>query len=258
MMARIWQDIFWLGLFALVLAAWAALYAMALGSGLDVLGRPGLGAEALLALCSGPSAGFAGAAVVWAMWAGMGVAMMLPTFVPVLTTHQKIATRMADAMASRLGLVAGYMGIWLGFSLLAAAAQIALSRAGLLDDFGAARGSAVQGGLLILAGLWQFTAFKSRCQSVCLTPMAYFMGRFRPGAGGGLWMGAELGLACVGCCWAIMALGFVGGVMNLAWMGLATLFMVLEKLPAAGALVRRPAGGVLIVSGLALWAGTML
>jgi predicted metal-binding membrane protein len=248
------QDIFWLGFFALVLLAWAGLYLMSFDAGVDLFGRPGLWAETLRALCTGPQAGAAQGLAVWAMWAGMSVAMMLPTFVPVLVTHQRVSGRLDDPAASRLGLVGGYLAVWLGFSVLAAAGQIGLSRAGLVDGLGVAQGAALQGGLLIVAGLWQFTGAKSRCQTVCLTPMAYFLGRFRPGALGGARMGLELGAYCVGCCWAIMALGFVGGVMNLAWMGLATLFMVLEKLPEVGQGLRRPAGALLTVGGLSLWA----
>ena len=84
--------------------------------------------------------------------------------------------------------------------------------------------------------------------------MAWFLGRWRPGAAGGARMGAGLGAYCVGCCWGIMALGFAGGVMNMLWMGLATLFMVLEKLPQIGHRLTRPAGGLLIAGGLAVLA----
>jgi predicted metal-binding membrane protein len=135
---------------------------------------------------------------------------------------------------------------------------VVLSRVGLLDDFGAATGAGLQGALLIGAALWQVSPVKTRCQSVCLSPMAYFLGRFRPGLRGGLRMGAEIGLACLGCCWAIMALGFVGGVMNLAWMGLATVFMVLEKLPGVGHALRLPAGLLLGAAGLAVLAAAFI
>jgi predicted metal-binding membrane protein len=252
------RDIFWLGFFGFVLLAWAALYLMSFEAGVDVFGRPGMWAETLRALCAGPEAGAAQWAAVWAMWAGMSVAMMLPTFLPVLVTHQRFSNRLPDPTASKLGLLGGYLAVWLVFSLLASASQVGLSRAGLVDGLGVAQGVALQGGLLIVAGLWQFTGAKTNCQSVCLTPMSYFLGRFRPGASGGARMGLELGLYCVGCCWAIMALGFVGGVMNLAWMGLATVFMVLEKLPEVGHVLRLPAGALLTVGGLSLWAVAMI
>ena len=85
--------------------------------------------------------------------------------------------------------------------------------------------------------------------------MTYFLGRWRPGVRGGVRMGAGLGAYCVACCWGFMALGFVGGTMNLLWMGLATTLMILEKLPAVASLVTRPLGAVLILAGAAVAGG---
>ena len=250
------RDLFWLAVFAFVLLAWGWLYLMSVTAGLDLLGRPGLWALTLAELCGGAEASVAGFAAVWGMWAAMGVAMMLPTLVPVMATYEKLSPRLRDAKAGRAGILAGYLAVWAGFAALAAATQIALSRVGLLDDFGAATHGALQAGLLLVAGVWQFTGAKTHCQTQCLTPMSYFLGRYRPGLGGGARMGMELGLYCLGCCWAIMALGFVGGVMNLAWMGLATLFMVLEKLPRLGHALRIPAGVALIIGALTVSALT--
>lgn len=252
-MTRRLRDILWLSFFGLILACWAGLYAMALGAGFDLWGRPGVWAQTLAELCAGPEAGLAGFAAVFAMWAAMAAAMMLPTMVPTLTTYERLSKRLPDAAGGWGGLVAGYMIVWIGFALLAAGAQVALSRAGLLNAYGQANATALQAGLLVLAGAYQFSKSKAACQSACLSPMSYFLGRFRPGARGGVQMGLELGAYCVGCCWAIMALAFVGGVMNVAWMGLATVFMVLEKLPQIGQALRYPSGILLILSGLALW-----
>lgn len=251
------RDIFWLGFFGCVLAAWAALYLMTLGAGVDLLGRAGMWGEALAALCTGTEASVAGVAAVWGMWGAMSVAMMGPTLVPMLATYQRFAGRVARPVAGQVGIVLGFLGVWLAFSILAAAAQVALSRAGLVDARGVAA-TGLQGGLLLLAGAWQFSAAKMRCQSACLSPMSYFIGRFREGLGGGLNMGLEMGRDCLGCCWAIMALGFVGGVMNLAWMGVATVLMVLEKLPGIGQAVRVPLGILFCVSGVAVWAWNVI
>ncbi|MBS0123066.1 DUF2182 domain-containing protein [Thetidibacter halocola] len=240
------RDALWLGFFAAILAAWGWLYLMARAADVDWLGRPGLWAETLAALCTGPGASVAGFAAVWAMWAAMGAAMMLPTMLPVLRTYQRLPVADTHGMA---GLIGGYLAIWGGFAVLAAGAQVGLSALGWLDASGAVTLAAVQGGLLVIAGLYQFSQYKDSCQSACLSPMSFFIGRYRPGTRGAVRMGLELGALCVGCCWAIMALGFVGGVMNLAWMGLATLFMVLEKLPQVGRVLTRPAGGVLVASG---------
>lgn len=248
------RDISWLAFYSLVLGAWALLYAMALGSGAGAFGGSGAFADVLATLCAGPGAQGAGILGLWTMWAVMGAAMMLPTLFPMLTTYRSFAARLGSAEAGWWGIVLGYGTVWLGFAGLAALVQMALAKAGLVDRFGAATMVWFQGILLIVAGSYQLSQAKMTCQSACLSPMSYFLGRFRPGMVGGLRMGGEQGLWCVGCCWAIMALGFAGGVMNLAWMGLATLFMVLEKLPQIGVLLRRPAGIVLVLSGLALLA----
>ncbi|MBP0481837.1 DUF2182 domain-containing protein [Sagittula salina] len=239
------RDLFWLGFFAAVLAAWGWLYLMAVERG-----GP-LWAETLASLC-GVEAGRAGIGAVWGMWAAMSVAMMLPTLLPMLAGYQRFALRVSRPVAGQAGLVLGFLAVWLGFSGIATLVQVRLSAAGLVDARGVVS-VALQGALLMGAGLWQFTGVKARCQSACLSPMAYFLGRFRAGFGGGLRMGLEIGRDCLGCCWAIMALGFVGGVMNLGWMGVATVLMVLEKLPGPGQAVRRPLGGVMVASALAVW-----
>ena len=251
------RDMLWLGFFGLILAAWAGLYGMALGAGYDLWGRPGLWAETLAALCAGPAAGVAGVLAVFAMWAMMAAAMMLPTLVPVLRTHDRLSPRLDRPGRNWAGLVAGYGAVWIGVAVGAALLQVALSRAGLLDAAGRV-GQGAQAGLLLAAGLYQFSRFKASCQSACLSPMSFFLGRYEPGFRGGLRMGTALGVLCVGCCWAIMALAFAGGVMNLAFMGLATGFMILEKLPQLGGALRRPAGGLLIGAGLWLGAATTL
>jgi len=105
----------------------------------------------------------------------------------------------------------------------------------------------MSGGLLMLAGAYQFSALKAACLAKCRAPLTFFMQHWEEGA----WRnGLRLGLVCLGCCWALMALAFVGGVMNLAFMGLATAIMVIEKLPDLGRWLTRPLGGVLLAGGL--------
>jgi predicted metal-binding membrane protein len=106
--------------------------------------------------------------------------------------------------------------------------------------------------LLLAAGAYQFTNLKEACHGVCHSPMMYFISHWKTGFSGGLRMGLGLGTFCVGCCTLFMALGFVGGVMNFLWMGLATLFMVIEKLPQIGHRVTRPMGAILIIAGVSL------
>jgi predicted metal-binding membrane protein len=124
----------------------------------------------------------------------------------------------------------------------------------VIDMLGIARSRWFAAALLLAVGLFQFTRTKEICHGVCHSPAMYFLGNWRTGFAGGLRMGLGLGAFCVGCCWGFMVLGFAGGVMNLAWMGLATLFMVVEKLPQVGHYVTKPMGFALI-AGAGLVAG---
>lgn len=231
----------WLGFFAVILAAWAGLFAM-------VVTSPMAGAPAGLwqALCLG--AGSADLTSLLAMWLLMSAAMMLPTFVPAFRTFLNLgatgATRPLDAVA----LVAGYGLVWVGGAVLGALAQQGLARAGLLAPDGASLSLWLTAGLLLVAGLYQFTHLKAACLAKCRMPLTFFMERWAPGPTRALRMGLELGVLCFGCCWALMALAFVGGTMNLLWMGAATLFMVMEKLPDIGGPLTRPAGYLLLLA----------
>ncbi len=154
--------------------------------------------------------------------------------------------------AGWVGVLLGYFIVWVGFAALIAGVQLSLLFGGVINLLGAGPqwfGAA----LLIVVGAFQFTRAKDVCHGVCHAPMTYFLGHWRTGFGGGLRMGLGLGAYCVGCCWGYMALGFVGGVMSLLWMGLATLLMIFEKLPDIGHHVIKPTGVALIAAGLA-WA----
>jgi predicted metal-binding membrane protein len=150
------------------------------------------------------------------------------------------------------GVLAGYFVAWVGFAALITGVQLALLFGGVIDMLGVPRDPLVAAALLVAVGTFQFTRAKEVCHGVCHSPMGYFLGHWRTGAAGGVRMGLGLGAYCVGCCWGFMALGFVGGMMSLLWMGLATFVMVLEKLPQIGHHVTRPLGAALILGGLML------
>ena len=250
------RSLLWLGFFAAILAAWWVIYVMAMDMDLDLLGRPGAMGRAMAAMDPGmgmdmPMARFG---PLFAMWAVMMAAMMLPTLVPTLRAYEDLMTSADGTFAGWLGVLLGYFVVWLGFAALIAGAQMGLLFGGAVDMLGIAKSPALSGGLLVAVGVFQFTRVKEVCHGVCHSPMMYFLGHWRADFAGGLRMGLGLGAFCVGCCWGFMALGFAGGVMNLAWMGLATLFMVLEKLPQIGHRVTKPMGGRLILSGLAVLA----
>ena len=240
------QGVLWLGFFALILLAWGGIFAQVAQAPIGLWG----------VLCT--TAAAAGFFDLWAMWALMAAAMMLPTFVPALRTFVNMGAAGATRPIDSVALVTGYALVWVLGAALGATAQMALSRVGMLAQDGSSLSVWLTTALLIAAGLYQLSILKAACLAKCRMPLTYFMGRWAPGLPRAFRMGAELGLICFGCCWALMALAFVGGTMSLVWMGLATLFMVLEKLPEIGRPLTRPAGFALIGAGVVLALRTLL
>ncbi|WP_300517541.1 DUF2182 domain-containing protein [Aliiroseovarius sp.] len=246
----------WLTLFGLILAGWVALYAMALPPGM-VAAANLYGVEFWQSLCvvTPDLAGYWGVA---AMWAVMVAAMMAPTFLPALATYDDLIHSGAATRAGFGLLLVGYLMIWLGFSAVAAGLQITLYRAGLVSPVGQSLTPWLSGALLIGAGAYQFSAIKEACLTQCREPLTFFMQHWRPGLRNPIELGLRLGALCLGCCWALMLLGFVGGVMNLAFMGLATLIMIFEKLPDLGRHLTKPLGWGLIAAGIAAIANALI
>ncbi|WP_040817641.1 DUF2182 domain-containing protein [Litoreibacter arenae] len=237
----------WLALFGLIVLSWGALYAMSVPPELRLLEQV-YGRDFWVALCTiTPDA--AGYLRMVLMWSLMSAAMMAPTVLPALATYDDLS-HVSDR-ANFGALVGGYLGVWFGFSALAAGLQMALFQAGLIGAFGDSLSVWLSVALLALAGLYQFSPLKEACLSKCRQPMTFFMQHFDEGP----WRnGVRLGLVCLGCCWALMLLAFVGGVMSLAFMGLATAIMVLEKLPDLGRYITKPLGVILLLSA----AGTLV
>lgn len=230
----------WLGLFSLILAAWIIVFLMSAPADLRAAGAI-YGADFWRDLCV-LTPGVAGFFRILLMWVLMSAAMMAPTALPAFATYEDLSHA---APNTHLGqFVGGYLLIWIGFSVFAAALQLGLFQAGLLSVFGDSLSNRMSAGLLLMAGVYQFTPLKEACLSKCRRPLVFFMQHWDEGP---LRNGVRLGLVCLGCCWALMLLAFVGGVMNLAFMGLATLIMVFEKLPELGRYITKPLGGVLIV-----------
>ena len=244
----------WIGFYGLVLMAWLGVYAMALQNpAADLAGMP---ADFWASLCI--AAGQAQFGPLVAMWALMALAMMLPTFVPALRCFLDLSATGATSLRGAFALVGGYLVVWAAAAVVGAGAQYALSRAGLLALNGASVSGWLTAALLIGAGAYQFTALKEACLAKCRMPLTFFMERWQPGTPHAFRIGLELGALCLGCCWALMALGFVGGTMNLMWMGAATVFMTLEKLPDLGRRLTRPVGLALLVAGAFVALQTLL
>jgi predicted metal-binding membrane protein len=195
------------------------------------------------------------AAIVLVMWAVMMAAMMLPSAAPMVLLYAAIARRRSERGAAARALSAvfafGYLAVWTVFSLAATGLQFALDEAALLSPMMQTTSIALAGTVLIVAGVYQWTPLKRACLRHCRSPLAFVMTHWRPGAMGALSMGWRHGSYCVGCCWLLMALLFVGGVMNLAWIAGIAAFVLVEKFVPAGHQVSRAAGVLLIAWGLA-------
>lgn len=209
-------------------------------------------------LCSATMAS-AGWPLVTGMWLLMVFAMMLPAALPTIAAFIELTERRpGGALGNGVALfVLGYLLVWSSFALAAAGLQWQLAGLGLVAADGLSQSWLLTALLLALAGLYQFTTLKAACLSQCHAPMTFFIAHWREGRFGALVMGLRHGITCVGCCWALMLLAFVGGMMNLAFMSLAMMLMLLEKLPAAGRLISKPLGATL-VAGAALVTATNL
>jgi predicted metal-binding membrane protein len=191
------------------------------------------------------------------MWTVMMAAMMLPSASPAIFLYAAMVRKNAEhgvALPAAGLFVAGYLLVWIGFGVAAALLQAALAHAGLLTPMLSSASPWLSGALLIAAGLYQLTPLKNLCLSRCREPVPFFMTHWRSGRVGALRLGAAHGAYCVGCCWTLMLLLFVVGVMNLAWVALIAAFVLLEKLLPAGRLSSRFAGVALILAGAAVLA----
>jgi len=189
------------------------------------------------------------------MWIVMMIAMMLPSAGPVGITHARfVRARNGGEPAYLTGaFLVGYCVVWAVFSTLAAFAQVFLERHELMSPVAMALFSNAAGGAaLIGAGLFQFSSLKKSCLHRCRTPLAFIMTEWRDGVSGSFVMGLKNGIFCLGCCWALMLLLFVGGVMSMLWMGALTALMLFEKLGPRGDRVAQVAGVAMVAGGLAM------
>jgi predicted metal-binding membrane protein len=193
-----------------------------------------------------------------AMWWTMMVAMMVPSAAPTILLFGQVQRRaLAQGQSAALTPIgifaAGYLLVWLGFSLLAVLAQWALQQNGLISPAGmGSRSRWLSASVLIGAGLYQLSPFQNLCLSHCRSPAAFLSRYWRPGAWGALRLGVLHGAYCVGCCWMLMALLFVGGVMNLAWIAGLTLLVMAQKLLPGGRWIARACGTALLAWGAAV------
>jgi predicted metal-binding membrane protein len=220
-------------------------------AGMDMPAMPGM--EALAAGPWSPR--------VWlltiAMWAAMMVAMMTPSAAPAILLYGRVrlqAVARGERVAPNAVFAVGYLLVWVAFAIAAAVLHWELERSGLLSP--AAMGSQsrwLSAGVLLAAGAYQLSPLKNACLTECRSPAQFLSRHWRPGTYGAVRLGVLHGAYCVGCCWLLMGLLFVGGVMNLAWIAALTLMVMAEKLAPGGRWVGVAAGVALLA-----WGGATL
>jgi predicted metal-binding membrane protein len=193
-------------------------------------------------------------ALTVAMWAVMMVGMMTPSAAPMILLYARVGRQAAvqrKPLAATGWFAGGYLLAWAAFSLAATLGQWGLQRTALLTPAMQSASAILGGAVLIAAGIYQWTPLKHACLERCRAPLQFIQhhGGFRRDAAGSLGVGLRHGLYCIGCCWALMALLFVGGVMNLLWIAALSILVLLEKIVPAGLLIPRAAGLVLMGAG---------
>src|SRR6516225_171183 len=188
-------------------------------------------------------------AFVFVMWAVMMIGMMAPSVAPMILMYARVGREgnvKGKPLAATGWFATGYFLTWIGFALAATLIQWMIERAGLLDSQMASASNALGGIVLTAVGLYQWSPLKDVCLTRCQSPIDFLTryGGFRGDLPGCLLMGLRHGAYCIGCCWALMALLFVGGVMNVLWIAVLALVVLLEKLTPFGR-------GIALVAGVA-------
>jgi predicted metal-binding membrane protein len=220
----------------------------------DVMqGMPGLQVDA-----GRPTWGFATWALMIGMWWIMMIAMMTPSAAPTILLYARVhraATaqgQFRDESVPISAFAAGYLTVWLGFAIGASGLHWALERAGLVSTMMmGSRSRWLSAAVLITAGLYQLSPLKNVCLAQCRAPASFLARHWRPHASGALRLGARHGVYCVGCCWMLMTLLFVGGVMNLVWIAALTTMVLIERILPRGQWIGRSAGVALAGWGVA-------
>jgi len=202
-------------------------------------------------------------AFVFAMWAVMMIGMMTPSATPMILLYARVGGQAANtskALAATWWFAAGYLFVWIAFAFAATFAQWVLERQSLLTPTMAGAGGVFGGLIMIAAGVYQWAPLKDACLRQCQAPWVFIQqhGGFRSDRLGSLVLGARHGMYCVGCCWALMALLFVGGVMNVLWIAAITIFVLAEKIMPVGRAISRIAGLAFIAWGVWLLTSALL
>jgi predicted metal-binding membrane protein len=235
-----------------VLLAWTYLL-LGAGVGMEMMD---MGGGQMMAMLPEWSLGYS--LVIFVMWAVMMLAMMLPSAAPVTLLIASLARKRAAAggavRASTALFVFGYLAVWFAFAAAATTLQWALDEAGLLSEMMAFGNIVLAGSVLVAAGVYQWTPLKEACLRHCRSPLDFILFHWRDDALGAVASGIGHGFICLGCCWMLMALLFVGGIMNLAWIAGIALLVLIEKTLPWGRRVSQVTGAVLVAWGAVILA----
>lgn len=192
------------------------------------------------------------AASMFVMWTVMMVAMMLPSALPLLFVYRRLGAARGTPAAAVVLLAAGYLATWMAFAVLATLVQGYLHERALLSPATATTSRVLAGTLLIAAGVYQWTPAKDACLGRCASPLQFLTTHWQGGSAGAWRMGVVHGASCVGCCWLLMALLFVGGVMSLVWIVGIAAYILVEKMLPPNHWRTRGSGLGLIAAGIAI------
>jgi predicted metal-binding membrane protein len=236
--------------------AWLYLFDMAgeMSDMADMVGMPDMERMAGMALVT-PYArwGVGDALVAGTMWIVMMAGMMLPSAAPMILLYAAAERRRSPApLLATPMFVLGYLLIWTGFAVAALTAQWLLLRFGLFAPEMRVTSGLLGGAVFIAAGLYEWSPLKERCLALCQSPLGFIAGHWRPGIIGALRMGLGHGAYCLGCCWVLMLLLFVGGVMNLLWVAALAALVLLQKVLPEVRRLSRATGLVMVAVGLYL------
>ena len=237
-------------LLAIALVAWLyLLHLSATMSGLDMADMPGM------AMPRAHAWDAVDVVLLFVMWAVMMTAMMVPAAAPMVLTFAAVQRKRREqdrAAVPTVVFLLGYAVVWTAYAAAAALAQWRLHEADLLSATMATTSARLGGVLFLVAGVFQWTPLKQACLAKCRSPLSFVMTEWRDGRAGAFVMGMRHGAFCVACCWALMALLFVAGVMNLLWVAALAIFVLAERVVPGGPAVSRIAGALLLVAGMIL------
>jgi predicted metal-binding membrane protein len=219
---------------------WALLTWMALNMGDPVV---------QLAMPGGPDWSATNVAALFGMWTVMMAAMMLPSAVPMVLTFVRLNMQRGEA-GRALAFTVAYLLVWTTFGGLATVLQWMLQSLDWVDPMIVSSSVALNVALLLIAGAYQFSPLKRMCLAQCRSPVGFLLAEWKPRVGGAFTMGLRHGTSCTGCCWALMLLAFVGGVMNIAWIAALSFAVGIEKLAPRGELLGKLLGLALIATGI--------